>query len=285
MSATVIFTGTGLDDLTAGGTYDTPSVQAVFDVEIDANGTPDTFKWRKNGGTWTTDVEITGTAQTLSNGVTILFAATTGHTVGDSWQITESPADPDWVGRIGSYLNLAADKLAQPNVLTGLTNIGQYVQTQIEKLTGRPFDSATFSEAYSGEGKSSLFLRRDPIIAVTSLSVDGTDLTVGDMDDASTIAAADVLIGPDRASLEYKDGGYFPCGTANVLVDYSAGLQSDEGLVMLGVQWGAELWKSGSWAGAQRVAGAGTTVGKFTDWCPPGIQKGIMAYRRAFGVR
>jgi len=76
-------TGT-LDDGTFSGTY-TGAPDAMFTVEIDAEGTPDTFKWKKDEGAFTTGVSITGSAQALSDGVSITFAATTGHTLGDVW--------------------------------------------------------------------------------------------------------------------------------------------------------------------------------------------------------
>lgn len=82
---TAIFDGTGLDDLTAGGT--TTGKNQIFEVEIDAEGTPDTFKWRVNGGSYTPTVSITGAAQTLTDGLTVTFGATTGHTLADSWRI------------------------------------------------------------------------------------------------------------------------------------------------------------------------------------------------------
>lgn len=79
----VTFVGSGLNDLTAGGT---PATEDAFvEVEIDGEGTPDTFKWRINGGAYTEGVAITGSAQALSNGVTVTFGATTGHTSGESW--------------------------------------------------------------------------------------------------------------------------------------------------------------------------------------------------------
>jgi len=81
------FSGAGLDDATAGGTY-TGTADATYEVVIDATGTPDTFKWRKDGGAWTSTVSITGSAQTLSDGVTVTFGATTGHTLDDQWTIT-----------------------------------------------------------------------------------------------------------------------------------------------------------------------------------------------------
>jgi hypothetical protein len=56
-------------------------------VTIDSTGTPDTFKWSDDGGaTWeATIVRITGTWQTLNNGVKIRFDSVNGHTNADYW--------------------------------------------------------------------------------------------------------------------------------------------------------------------------------------------------------
>ena len=82
----VAFDGDGLNDATSAGSF-SGTTDIDFVVEIDGTGTPDTFKWSDDGGaTWDTEtVDITGSAQTLSNGVTITFAATTGHTSGNKW--------------------------------------------------------------------------------------------------------------------------------------------------------------------------------------------------------
>jgi len=80
------FKGDGLNDVTWGTGFSGAS-SAHYEVVIDAEGTPDTFKWRKNGGEWTTGVSITGAAQTLDEGQQITFGATTGHTLGDQWSI------------------------------------------------------------------------------------------------------------------------------------------------------------------------------------------------------
>jgi len=83
-----VFQGSGLDDLTSGGTF-TGTVLTEYLVEIDGTGASDTFRWSKDGGaTWVaSNVAITGSAQNLDNGVTVTFGATTGHTVGDRWWI------------------------------------------------------------------------------------------------------------------------------------------------------------------------------------------------------
>lgn len=82
----VTFTGAGLDDAASGGTFSGANA-LNYRVAIDGEGTPDTFKWSDDGGsTWdATTVAITGAAQTLNNGVTVTFAATTGHTATDRW--------------------------------------------------------------------------------------------------------------------------------------------------------------------------------------------------------
>jgi len=83
------FTSAGLNDLSTSGTY-TGTSDLDYVVEIDGAGSPDTFKWSDDGGsTWdATGVAITGSAQTLNNGVEITFANTTGHAVGDRWEFT-----------------------------------------------------------------------------------------------------------------------------------------------------------------------------------------------------
>lgn len=87
----VTFAGSGLDDATSGGTY-SGSEDAAFEVVIDDDAsTPESFKWRKViggvAGAWTEGVDITTSAQTLEEGVTITFAANVGHTNTESWTI------------------------------------------------------------------------------------------------------------------------------------------------------------------------------------------------------
>ena len=90
ISTTTQTGGSGLDDCTISGTY-TGTTQIVYKVEIDATGTPDTYEWFKDGVSQDTGVAITGAAQTLDNGVTVTFVATTGHTILDDWSSTAYP--------------------------------------------------------------------------------------------------------------------------------------------------------------------------------------------------
>ncbi len=47
--------------------------------------TYDTFKWKKDSGSYTTGVTISGGNQTLQDGISVKFAANTGHVVNDQW--------------------------------------------------------------------------------------------------------------------------------------------------------------------------------------------------------
>jgi hypothetical protein len=93
----VFFTGTGLNDLTSGGTF-TGAANRSFRIQIDGVDTPDTFSWLKSAPTQTipdaTLVPISAGTTTLIEGMTITFGATTGHTVGDRWDfITKRPVE------------------------------------------------------------------------------------------------------------------------------------------------------------------------------------------------
>ena len=87
------FTGSGLDDLTYGGAYTGASV-VTYRVKIDLAAATDTFTWSDDGGSsWdATGVAITGSAQELNNGITVTFAATTGHVVDEYWDMATLPA-------------------------------------------------------------------------------------------------------------------------------------------------------------------------------------------------
>lgn len=157
-----VFDGSGLDDLTSGGTF---SGSAVTDyvVEIDASvPSPDTFRWSDDGGaTWDVEnVGITGSAQTLNNGVTVTFGAIDGHTVGESWSF-DAPAnagDYNIVSVVAGTITLATA------LLTGETNKSAVIGVSIKKDHIKATD---YTDAINNEINS----------AVEAASVDGN--TVG----------------------------------------------------------------------------------------------------------
>lgn len=106
--AAAVFTGSGLDDLTAGDTFNGVGTVS-YRVQIDSEGTPDTFKWSNDGGsTWEVEnVEITGSVQELDNGVFITFLATTGHTDGDRWDFDAEQPAAHFTGGSDDYFSTA----------------------------------------------------------------------------------------------------------------------------------------------------------------------------------
>ena len=96
--STIEIAGVGspsLNDANAGGTI-TEIGAAVWDIVIDAGDptSPNTFKWKKDAGSFTTGIAITaGVGQVLSDGVEVVFVSDTGHTTGDEWNITATPAN------------------------------------------------------------------------------------------------------------------------------------------------------------------------------------------------
>lgn len=91
----IYYTGNDLDDLSATGSL-TGIHDIRFEIEIDGTA-PDTFRWRKwetsvspntGYGAYTSGLTITGGSQPLSDGISISFTQTTGHTVGDRWYVS-----------------------------------------------------------------------------------------------------------------------------------------------------------------------------------------------------
>lgn len=91
------FDGEGLDDMTADiDTYASDTQEYV--VTIDGEGTPDTFSLTIDGSPWLTEEPITGSPQNLPYGLDITFAATTGHTTGDSWTFSATKTTHTFTG-------------------------------------------------------------------------------------------------------------------------------------------------------------------------------------------
>jgi hypothetical protein len=80
--------GSGLNDITVAGT-NTGEESTTYRIEIMTVGTPDVFKWRASvNAAYTTGVNCATGAITLQDGITVLWAANNGHTLGDAWEVT-----------------------------------------------------------------------------------------------------------------------------------------------------------------------------------------------------
>jgi hypothetical protein len=134
----------GLDDLTLG-VFSSALDSAYFEIEIDAQGTPDTFRWRENGGAWTEDVAITGAAQTLAgaNGDQIItFSATTGHTLGDCWAVGNLKDEPCTKNDDQAQITDAAMRVLNPNNPPVFTDSGGARFLRCDYATGTAYFDA-----------------------------------------------------------------------------------------------------------------------------------------------
>ena len=81
-----VFSGSGLDDMSAGLTY-TGAAATTYTVVIDGTGTPNTFKWMRTGGAWTEGVAMSGSPHVLDDDFEVGFADPIGHTLTDQWTV------------------------------------------------------------------------------------------------------------------------------------------------------------------------------------------------------
>lgn len=137
------FSGVGLNDLT-WGTGSTAADLTVYEVVIDhVDASPDTFKWRVNGGAWTEDVAITGAEQTLADGQKLTFGAVDGHTVGDQWVIGNLKDEATTVNGSTAQITDATARLLNPNAPPVWTTANAVQLLSVNYTNG----TATFSAA------------------------------------------------------------------------------------------------------------------------------------------
>ncbi len=182
------FMGSGLNDMTNGGTF-TGALAKDYHIDIDAidqgilPNLYDTFRWTDNYGlTMTNNVAITGSDQTLSNGVTIKFAATTGHTNMDPWDFSTTVANPFSVQNVEGVRILS---------VTNENKVGIGTLTPQEKLTLGSGDNfavemaaptSVSAEATTG---GSLFSPSTYYFKVVAL--DGIGTTIGSNEDSAYV--------------------------------------------------------------------------------------------------
>ena len=113
----------GLSDATISGQYAPAAANAQYQFTFPSVGTPDHFQWSKNGGAFSSPIAMTGARQAFVDGLSIRFAATTGHTLNASCTVTAtangSLAASSFVQRgVGAIVRSAQDKVRdRPSIL------------------------------------------------------------------------------------------------------------------------------------------------------------------------
>ena len=215
------FTGTGVDDAAFYG-YFTGTSSTTYYVRIDGTVGPDTFEWSKDNFSTTeaTGVTITGAEQLLDNNIKIKFDTTSGHTLGDVWDGTASPADVDtgwWSNRnsgasapgythLGVYFDVSDNKFKIVDEYdpepTGTINTGD-ASFSLATLV-----ADTFEGSLTGNATTATTLATGRTISLTgdvtgtSGSFDGS----GNVSIAATIAANSVALGTDTTGNYVQQG-------------------------------------------------------------------------------
>lgn len=176
-------------------------------------------------------------------------------------------ASLDWSSKIAAYLNLGATETAPRGAL--LAAIGAGVQAAIEKRIGRTMEPVLYTDILDGNGRRMLYLPHDPIVSVTSATLDD-----------SVLDLVDRVIVRDRAGLVFTDGSLWTEGIGNVEVAYTAGysLPPDD-LVQAGVRWGAGIFRARDRIGMTSTGVAGQST-SFTEDMPRWVERAIAAHVR-----
>lgn len=124
---------------------------------------------------------------------------------------------------MAALVTLATVKGYLPSVSAGdgqwddlLARLISATSIQFEGEAGRTLASAAATEVYDGDGSQSLTLRRWPVSAVTSVTVNGTVIPT-----RATVTGDGWVLGPDDRL--YLSGYFFTYGLQNVSIVYTAG--------------------------------------------------------------
>ena len=172
-------------------------------------------------------------------------------------------ASIDWSSKIAAYLNLGTDTLGTRGEL--LAAIGSSVQEALEARIGRRFEAQDYTETYDGNGRRTLFLRWDPVVSVTSVTID-------------TAVWTDWVARDGGITLKY--GSVFTAGVGNVEIVYRAGWEvAPPALVQVGVYWAAAIFRDRDRVGLSN-SGAGGQSTSYAREIPPFIEKLITPFVR-----
>ncbi|KKN73615.1 hypothetical protein LCGC14_0399310 [marine sediment metagenome] len=133
--------GSGLDDITVAGTFNAPlptlwrPFQRRYRVQVDATGSPDTYKYSSNDGeSWDEEgISMTTSAVELGNsGITVLWAANTGHVLNEHWDF-----DVTNLVWFNSTKNIDAASIASSRTLDSETlKPGKYIRFLVDNQSG-----------------------------------------------------------------------------------------------------------------------------------------------------
>lgn len=182
-----------------------------------------------------------------------------------------------WDQGVAQFLSM--DAAGTSNFGDVIASIGAGVQGEMEAFTGRTLGLADYDEYYDGRDRSRLFLRKDPVASVTSLTIFGNVYTVG------VPGTADAVITSTRDSLLMLEGSVFPWGIQNIHVVYKAGFAMDSPeaatFIRAGALWIAQIFKNRDNIGRSSIVRANGQQDNFRDSMPEFVKQALLHLQRA----
>lgn len=120
----------GVNDVSSGGTWtSTVNANASFLIRISATGTPDQFQWSMDNGSLSSSIPVdingVGVPIMLANGLTVTFAASTGHGFADIWTIQVSTA-PLLLGQLLRQRGFGGQGVALQNFMNETIHVARF---------------------------------------------------------------------------------------------------------------------------------------------------------------
>lgn len=173
------FVGTGLNNGTYAGSFTGTGTMNLV-VKINSTGTPDTLAISSDGGaTFQTTIPVYNPVTdsydnlpiniisgpvTLFNGVTITFATTTGHTIGDKWLMTAMSSSATF-NTFSPTFNIAGSPFAgsfgTQNTQLGANTFGAGNSYGVQNTGSGAFSMFSNSGGYANNGYGALTLRKN----------------------------------------------------------------------------------------------------------------------------
>lgn len=187
-TGTIVFGGAGLNDMTKSGTF-TGDRPHAYIVTVAGVGVPNTYSVTKDGTAIVTAANMVAGPVLIDDGISITFAATIGHTAGNTWSFTTTTAGEINTNRAlynGSIFAFSTD-------LNNNISVGN----SANNLLDRSVSSGNISIGANAGGQMYGGLNNINIGGLAGLRITGSGNTIlGDNAFANAIAAnTNVVIG------------------------------------------------------------------------------------------
>ena len=131
------------------------------------------------------------------------------------------------LAEIRTFLNLPEDETGPDNLIVAIAN---GLNKRMERYLKTALIAASFTEYHDGAGTNTIYTRKCPLQAVTSITEDGT-----------TIPLANVTIDYE-AGIIINENGEFAKGNQNIVIVYSAGIAASRSAIPDDLKLALKLW-------------------------------------------